>query len=307
MGSNLIKRLLAERAIVRATLHQEGPKVFDNSIEYVRCDLTKSEDCEKVVQGMRYVFHCAANSSGAAVTATSPTAYLNANLLMNLQMLAAAYAARVEKFLWLGSTTAYPPSDCAVKEEDIFKDDPYHKYFFVGWEKRLMEILCRIYGEKLPEPMTVIVLRPTNVYGPNDNFEPAVSRVVAALIRKVVERQNPIEVWGTGEDIRDLIYVDDMAEAMFTAIEKIDSYTAVNIGAGKGYSVKEILQMILAIDRYTGARIVFDSSKPSMIPVRLVDTTKAQTMLGFRAKTDLQEGLQKTIEWFRVSRQIPKP
>lgn len=308
IGSNLIKRLLSEGAIVRATLHRREPVVVDDRIEYVKCDLTKGEDCRRVVEGMRYVFHCAAHTGGAAVTATMPMVHVTPNNLMDSQMLEAAYEAHVEKFLWMGSTTGYPPSgNRPVKEEEMFEGEPYDKYFFIGWMKRFTEILCKMYGEKLPEPMTTIVFRPTNVYGPNDDFEPATSHVTPALIRKVVERQDPLEVWGTGDDVRDLIYVDDMVEAIVRAMEKIESYTAINIGLGKGYSVKEILQMILELDGYTDARVVFNPSKPTMIPIRLVDTTKAETVLGFRAKADLREGLQKSIEWYRESRNIPRP
>jgi len=308
IGSNLIKRLLSEGAVVRGTLHRRQPVVVDDRIEYVKCDLTKGEDCRRVVEGMRYVFHCAAHTSGAATTATTPMVHVTPNILINSQMLEAAYEAQVSKFLWLGSSTGYPPSGHRpVKEEAMFEGEPYDKYFFVGWMKRFTEILCRMYGEKLPKPMTTIVLRPSNVYGPNDDFEPATSHVTPALIRKVVERQDPVEVWGTGDDVRDLIYVDDMVEAIVGAMEKIESYTVINIGLGKGYSVKEILQMILELDGYTDARMVFNISKPTMIPIRLVDTTKAKTVLGFKAKTDLRAGLRKTIKWYRESRNIPRP
>ena len=307
IGSNLIQRLLSEGAIVRATLHKREPVVVDDSVEYVKCNLTRGEDCKRVVEGMRYVFHCAANTSGAATMATTPMVHVTPNILINAQLLEAVYAASVEKFLWLSSTTGYPPSsDRLVEEEEMFEGDPYEKYFFVGWMKRFTEVLCRMYGEKLPQRMTTIVLRPTNVYGVNDDFEFETSHVIPALIRKVVERWDPIEVWGTGEDVRDAIYVDDMVEAMVTAMEKIDEYAAINIGLGKGYSVKHILQTILELDGYTNAQVTFDSSKPSMIPIRLIDTTKAEAVLGFRAQTELREGLRKTIEWYRESRNRPR-
>ncbi|MBI4529883.1 MAG: NAD-dependent epimerase/dehydratase family protein [Candidatus Latescibacteria bacterium] len=305
VGSNLITRLLSEEATIRATIHRRPPVVVDDRIEYIHADLTKGEDCRRAVEGQRLVFLCAASTSGAATIATTPMVHVTPNVLMNTQLLEAAYEAGVEKLLWLSSTTGYPLSgNRPVREEEMFEGEPYEKYFFVGWMKRFTEILCRMYGEKLPKTMTTIVLRPTNIYGPNDDFEPATSHVTAALIRKVVERQNPIEVWGTGEDVRDVIYVDDLVEAMVRAVEKVESYTAINIGLGKAYTVKHILQMIMELDDYTDVRIVFNASKPTMIPIRLVDTTKAETVLGFRAKTDLREGLQKTIGWYSESRNI---
>ena len=306
VGSNLIKRLLAEGAFVRATVHRKPPVIDDENIDYVRADLTRGEDCRAVVEGQRYVFMCAASTSGAAAIAGTPMVHVTPNVLINTQMLAAAYEAGVEKFLWLSSTTGYPPSSYRpVREDEMFDGEPYEKYFFVGWMKRFTEVLCRMYGEKLPKPMTTIVLRPTNIYGPGDDFEPATSHVTPALIRKVIERQDPIEVWGTGDDVRDVIYIDDMVQAMVTAMAKITSHTALNIGLGKGYSVKEILETILECDGYTGAKVVFNSSRPTMIPVRLVDTTKAETLLGFKAETDLVEGIQKTLAWYREARSAP--
>jgi GDP-L-fucose synthase len=214
----------------------------------------------------------------------------------------AAYEVGVGKFLWLASTTGYPPSgDHQVKEDEMFDGEPYDKYYFAGWTKRFTEILSRMYGEKLAKPMTTIVLRPTNIYGPNDDFEFATSHVVPALIRKVVERWNPLEVWGTGNDVRDMIYIDDMIDAMILAMQKVDAFDAINIGLGKGHSIKEILSMILDIDGFTDSSVVYDASKPSMIPIRLVDTAKATEVLGFEAKVDLQEGLRRTIGWYRSS------
>jgi len=117
-----------------------------------------------------------------------------------------------------------------------------------------------------------------------------------------VERQNPIKVWGTGNDVRDLIYVGDFVDAMLLAIEKIERYNSFNIGLGKGYSIKDILRMMLEVDGYVDAKIVFDSSKPTTIPIRLIDTTKAATVLGFKASTGLKEGIKKTIQWYRKSK-----
>ena len=307
IGSSLVGRLLSEGAVVRATLNSRGPIVLDDRIEYIRCDLTGEEDCRRAVQGMRYVFHCAAKTAGAAAIESSPMAPVTPNMVMDSRMLQAAHEAHVDKFMWLGSSTSYPPSyDKPVKEDEMFDGDPYDKYYHVGWMKRFAEILCRMYGEKLPDPMTTIVLRPSNVYGPHDDFEPATSHFTPALIRKVVERDDPIEVWGSGNDVRDLIYVDDMVEAMVLAIERVTSYAAFNIGLGKGYSVRDVLQTILELDGYTEAKIVLDPSKPTMIPIRLIDTTKAEHALGFRAQTSLRQGVSKTIEWYRQSRDLAR-
>lgn len=298
IGSNLVRRLVQEGASVRATVRETQP-ISEPGVEYVSCDLTRKEDCRAIVQGNRFLFHCAASTSGAMMSATSPMIHVTPNVVMNALLLEAAYEAGVEKFLWLSSTTGYPEADHPVAEEEFFQGEPFAKYFFTGWSKRFSEILCRMYGEKLSPRMTTLVLRPSNVYGPGDKFDFRTSHVTAALIRKVIERHDPIEVWGDGNDVRDLIYVDDFSEAALLAMEKLHRFTTLNIGLGKGYSVKQILQTILELEDRTAARVVFNAEKPTMIPIRLVDTSRAEQLLGFRASTDLSEGLQKTIEWYR--------
>ena len=307
IGSHLLVRLLDEGALVRATLHKKDPVILDPRIEYIRCDLTNGADCRRAVDGIQHVHLCAANSSGAGMISSSPMIHVTPNILINSQMLEAAYEAGVEKFIWLGSTIAYPNSDQPMKEDQLMNEEPFDKYYYAGWAKRFMEILCRMYGEKLPRPMTTIVLRPTNVYGPMDDFEFATSHVIPALIRKSIERWEPIEVWGDGSEVRDAIYVDDMVEAMVLAAVKINKYEAINIGLGKGYSVRELLSLITELDGFEKADIKYDPSKPTMIPVRLIDTSKAESLLGFRASIDIREGLGRTIEWYRENRGINRP
>lgn len=192
----------------------------------------------------------------------------------------------------LSSSAAYPPTgDRPVREGEMFEGDPYPVYYIVGWMKRYAEVLCRIYAQEVRERMPTLVVRPSNLYGSNDDFDFSTSHAAPALIRRVVERHDPIEVWGTGDDVRDLLL----------AFEASEDYLAINIASGKGYSVKEVLRTALEVDGYTGACVSFDPSKPTTIPVRLVDTRLAQQLLGFRAPTTLRDGLRKTIAWYRES------
>jgi GDP-L-fucose synthase len=252
---------------------------------------------------MDYVFMVAANTSGAAVMATTPLAHVTPNVVMNAQMMDAAYKAGVKKFVFISSSAAYPPTDGRpVREEEMFGGDPYDVYYSVGWMKRYGEILCKIYAQKIKNPMPTLVIRPSNVYGPYDKFDFLTSHVTTALIRKVVERQNPVEVWGSGNDIRDLIYIDDFIDGLFLAFEKSGDYLAINLASGRGYSVKEILQTILEVDEYSYAEVRFDPSKPSTIAIRLVDIQLAQEMLGFHPNISLKEGLKRTVTWYREHR-----
>ncbi len=300
VGTHLIERLVRTDARIIGTYHTVAPVFQHPAVTYLQADLTRAEDCRNAVDQAELVFHCAAATSGAAVITASPLTHVTPNIVMNALLLNAAYGAHVHKFLWLGSSTAYPSGDDhPFTEIEVMDGEPFEKYFCVGWMKRYTEVLCRTYGEKLSPPMTTIVLRPTNIYGPGDKFDPERSHVLPALVRKVIEGNDPVEVWGTGNDVRDLIYIDDMVQAMMRAMEKINRYDTFNIGSGETHSVKEILALILKICRRTDARIVYDPSKPSTIPRREVDVSKAQQILGFKTGVGLEEGLKKTIAWYR--------
>jgi GDP-L-fucose synthase len=299
VGSNLLLALRKIGAEVRATYHLNKPQIRDSSVEYLKCDLTKKEDCERVTKGVDIVFMCAAVTSGAAVIAGNPLVHVTSNIVMNSQMLQASYDSGVEKFVWMSSNIVYPPTGSRpAKEEEMLRGNPYEAYFAAGWMKRYTEILCQIYSEKLSKAMSTVVVRPTNLYGPYDKFDFATSHVTAALIRRVVEQQDPISVWGDGKDVRDTLYIDDFIDALLKATERVKTYDPINIGFGKGYSVMEILRNIMDVAGYR-AKIEFDRSKPSMIPVRLVDISKARRLLDFSPRVTLKEGLRRTVAWYR--------
>ncbi len=302
VGTNLIKRFLELGAKVTATLHNKPSVLKDDRVRYIKCDLTKAENCTRVVEDAEYVFMCAANTSGAAVMEKTPLVHVTPNVIMNTLMLEAAYKAGVQKFLFVSSNTVYPATNHPVKEDEMVPGQMFEKYFCVGWMKQFTEILCKMYAEKIKNTMKTVVVRPANIYGPHDDFEWETSHVLPALIRKVVERHDPIEVWGDGNDIKDFIYIDDFVEGVLLSMEKIQTFEPVNIATGVPCSIRKALNAILQADEYTDANIIFDSSKPTMIPKRLIDTTKANQLLGFAAKTPLAEGIKKTVDWYRKMR-----
>ena len=300
IGANLVLRLLAEGCQVRSTLHRRPAVVQNQDVEYVEADLTVMEDCRQVVEGMDYVFMCAANTSGAAVITATPLVHVTPNVVMCAQLMQASYDVKVKKYLFISSSAAYPPiSDRPVREEDILDGDPFDAYYPVGWMKRYVEILCQMYARRIEPPMPTIVIRPSNAYGPYDDYDFRTSHMTAALIRRVIERHQPVEVWGTGDDVRDLIYIDDLVEGMVSVFEKTVTHSAVNIASGQAYTVKRVLQTILDTDGYQGAQVRFDPSKPATIPVLLIDAELAREEFGFQAKISLQEGIKKTVDWYR--------
>lgn len=297
VGINTLIRLKAIPGIkIRATYHLKEPLCFSDNISYVKADLVNFDDCQKMVQGIDYVLIFAAK----IVRRPSDLRYLITNLTMNFQMLEAAYQAGVKKFLWLSSATAYPPQDTPLKEEGMFSSDPADECFPLAWATRYTEILCRMYATKLKRKMTAIVLRPTAIYGEYGDFDFSTCHVLPALMRKVIERHNPIEIWGSGEVKRDFIYVGDVVEACILALEKIDGFADFNIGTGQSYSIKEILKMILEVDNYAQAQVVFDRSKQDRHSI-LIDCKKAKDVIGFAAKTSFRDGIAKTISWYRAN------
>ena len=298
MGVNLIKRLLDEGADIRATLHINKPVLNDNRIEYFYGDLRIEENCQKAVAGVDYVFMCAANTSGAKVMATTPLVHLTPNILMNMQMLQAAYTARVKKFLFISTNTVYPLTDFPVKESDV-TNNFYESYHIVAWMKRFTEIVCEMYSNRIKEPMKTIVVRPGNLYGPYDKFDWVKSKVIPAIMRRAIERHDPFEVWGDGMDLKDFLYIDDCIDGLILAMEKLEEFEPINVASGIPVTIRDVLTQILKSADYDDADVQYDSSKPTMIPKRMIDISLAKEKLGFEPKVSLQDGIHKTVQWYK--------
>lgn len=303
IGTNLILKLLEKGVKVSATIHTKSPQIKTSKVEFIKVDLTKSTDCKKAVEGIDYLFMCAANTSGAAVIEKTPLAHVTPNVIMNSLMLEASHKAGVKKFLFISSNTVYPLTEYPVEETDV-NYSLYEKYFPVGWMKLFSEKMCEMYSTKIKNPMTTIVVRPGNVYGPYDDFDWESSHVIPALIRKVVERHKPLEVWGDGRDIKDFIYVEDLVEGLILAMEKINQFDQINIGGGQPITIRQVLKAILEADNFKNPKIMFNNSKPTMIPIRLININKAKKILGFTPKTSLGQGLIKTVKWYRKFRRL---
>ena len=303
IGSNLIARLASLGCRIRATLHERPGVPGLPEAAYVTADFTRMDDCRRAVEGIDVVFMCAANTSGAAVITSSPLSHVTPNVVMNAQLLDAAYDAGVKKFVFISSSVVYPPSGIRpVREEEAFDGNPPDVYFAAGWMKRFAEVLCKVYAQKIRKPMATLVVRPSNCYGPYDKFDPSRSHVTAALIRRVVERQSPLVVWGTGDDVRDLIFIEDFIDGLLRATACSDPFLAVNIASGGGVSVRQVLETILRVDGWPDADVRFDASQPTTIASRLVDVTLARERFGFTARTRLEDGLARTVEWYREHR-----
>jgi GDP-L-fucose synthase len=303
VGTHLIRHLAEGGAHVRATLHEKPPQLSLDTVEWVKGDLLDNKFCQETTRDIELVFMCAANTSGAGVMTKSPMVHVTPNVVMNTQLLDAAYQNGVGKTLFISSNTVYPNVTHAVTEDEMQFGNLYEKYFCVGWMKQFTEVLCQMYSEKLPRSMPCVVVRPANIYGPNDDFEWETSHVLPALVRKVVERHAPLEVWGDGNDIKDFIYIEDFIRGILAAMEHGSGYDPLNIGSGLEISIKQALATMLEEDDFRDARVVFNSRKPTMIPRRVINVEKANRTVGFEATTPFKEGIRRTITWYRTTKE----
>lgn len=296
-GHVLINRLSALGAKVTAVGH--STKIDGDAERYVYGDLTSPDFAEEIVGTYTpdYIFHCAAILSGANIMEYQPLTHLKPNVLMNVNLLDAAYHHNVKKILCYSSSTIYPSKPHPLEEHEVFDGEPFDKYYVVGWVKRYFEIMCNTYSHKIPRKMPCIMLRPTNIVGPRDNFSESHSHVLPAMIRKIVARTNPLEVWGDGTEERDLIYVDDLVDLSILAIEKMETYDPINAASGTQTSVNEMIKIICDLEGYYPP-IQYIQDKPKMIQKREVSVEKAKRLLGFQAKTSVRETIAKTIEWY---------
>lgn len=297
IGIHLTKKLADLGANVIGTYLNHKQKQEIPNVKFIKADFTNYDDCLAATKRIDYVFMAAAKTSGAAVIEKTPLVHLTPNVVMNSQLLAAAYENNVSKFCFISSNTVYPVTSFPVKEADV-NYEFFSKYFIVGWMKLFSEKMCQMYGKHIKKPMNTLVVRPGNLYGPNDKFTWKESKVIAALIRKSVERHDPLEVWGDGKDLKDFLYIEDFISGLLTVFQINDDFEIVNIASGTPITIREILNIIIRINK-NFSNIKYDSTKPTMLPKRLINIDKIKKKCGWQPKISINEGLKLTIDWYK--------
>ena len=267
-------------------------------------DLRLRENCEKVVRGQNVVIHLAAKVGGIGYNQEKPGELFYDNIVMGAQMLDVAYRAGAEKMIVLGTICSYPKfTPAPFKEENLWNGYPEETNAPYGLAKKALWVGAQAYRKQYG--FNAVTLFPVNLYGPRDSFDPQRSHVVPALIKKVAdaqkERSNYIDVWGTGRPTREFLYVDDAAEAIVLALEHYDKPDPVNLGSGREISIKDLIRLICRLMDFKG-EIRWDTSKPDGQPRRLLDVSRAEKEFGFKARTNFEEGLKKTIDWYLQDR-----
>jgi GDP-L-fucose synthase len=252
------------------------------------------------------VIHLAAKVGGIGFNQEKPAELFYDNLMMGTQLIHEAYLHKIEKFVALGTICAYPKfTPVPFKEEEIWNGYPEETNAPYGLAKKMMLVQSQAYRQQYG--FNSIFLLPVNLYGPGDNFDPRSSHVIPALIKKCFDamdsHSDTLEVWGTGSATREFFYVEDAAAAISLAADSYEKSEPVNIGAGFEIPIKDLTELIVKISGFSG-KIIWDSSKPDGQPRRMLDTSKALKEFGFKATTDLTTGLKKTIDWYRINRNL---
>jgi GDP-L-fucose synthase len=301
IGSHLVELLLSLGAYVRLLVHSRPPPIeIGDHVEIIRGDLTRWNSCIKAVKEMDFVFHLAAVVGGVGRNAAYPASMFTPNILINTQMLEAARLADVERYLYTSSACIYPADLELFVEEKGWDGPPEPTNASYGWVKRMGELQAQAYH--IEYGMKIAIVRPTNAYGPRDNFDLETSHVIPALIRKAIERHDPFVIWGTGESTRDFIHARDIARGMILTLMKYSVADPINLATGRSIKIKDLAYLILRLANYENARVVFDKSRPTGQLIRRVSTVKAKEKIGFVAKISLEEGLRETIMWYKKYR-----
>lgn len=254
------------------------------------------------------VIHLAAAVGGIGANRERPAEFFFDNLIMGTQLLDQAWRHGVPKFVAIGTVCAYPSNaPIPFREEDLWSGYPEETNAPYGLAKKMLLVQSQAYRQQWG--YNSIFLLPVNLYGPGDNFDPQTSHVIPALVRKCVEAvdrtDDEIVLWGDGTPTREFLYVDDAAEGIVLAAERYNSSDAVNLGSGEEISIGDLAERIARSVGFSG-RIVWDGSKPNGQLRRRLDTEKAAARFRFRARTSFNEGLQRTIEWYRGARLAPE-
>jgi GDP-L-fucose synthase len=292
LGRHTVRRLLAGGCA-------EENIVCPRSARY---DLTTEDGVVRLYadHSPEIVIHLAAVVGGIGANREHPGLFCYQNLVMGALLIEHARRSGVDKFVAIGTICAYPKfTPVPFREEDLWNGYPEETNAPYGLGKKMLLVLSQSYRAEYG--FRSIYLLPVNLYGPGDNFDPASSHVVPALIRKCIEAKQAgrttVEVWGTGEATREFLYVEDAAEAIALAAERYDAPDPVNVGAGFEISVRDLAALIARLTGFDG-EFVWDTSKPDGQPRRRLDTRRAKAAFGFQARTGLEDGLRKTIDWY---------
>jgi len=293
-------------AVVRRLREAGATEIFVPKVEDY--DLRKLADIDRALADGRpdLVIHLAAVVGGIGANRESPGRFFYDNAIMGIQLIEQARLAGVAKFLTVGTVCAYPKfTQVPFREEDLWNGYPEETNAPYGLAKKMLLVQSQAYRDQYG--FNAIYLLPVNLYGPGDNFDPARSHVVPALVKKLVDAREQgdgfIEVWGSGSASREFLYVDDAARGIVLAAERYDGRDPINLGVGSEITIRDLTALIARLTGFSG-EIRWDPSKPDGQPRRALDTSRAREAFGFTSSTSFEEGLRETIQWYENRQRI---
>ena len=299
IGRNTVEYLSQRTDINLIAVEHEKPRFDCPNVEWITADLTRQEDVARALHNIDIVIQAAATTSGAGDIVNRPYIHAADNAVMNSHIFRSAYDQNVGQVVFFSCTVMYPSSETALREEDFTGEIAPH-YFGVGWTKVYLEKMAEFYAGLGRTKYTV--LRHSNIYGPHDKYDLERSHMFGATVTKVMTAQEgPIVVWGEGEEARDLLYVDDLIDCVERVMERQDKpFGLYNIGYGEAFAVKEVVRRIIAA---SGKELEteFDRSKPTLKTSLFLDCSRAKAALEWHPKTDFNDGVKTTLEWYRAS------
>lgn len=299
IGRELVRFLVEQGARVRiASL--DNPSGAHPDAEFRRVDLMSFENCLAACRGMDFVFNLVGVKGSPAVTTTRPASFFVPTITLDTNLMEAARQEGVGRFLFTSSVGVYSPAE-VLREDDVWRTFPSEHDRFAGWAKRMGELQAEAYGVEYGWNRIAIV-RPSNVYGAYDNFDLANAMVIPSLIKRAVDGENPLRVWGDGSAERDFIHARDVARGMLLAAQHMPG-RPVNLGSGIGVSIRRLVEIIVS-NLDTKPEIAWDTSKPSGDHRRVMDISRARA-LGFQPSISLEEGIREVMAWYREHRGRP--
>lgn len=306
IGSHVVEQLLkrAPRARVTVAFRRGGPgrrnlAAVAKDVRWVAADLFSPRDCRRACRGQEVVLNVAGRVAAVAYNAAHPAAMYRDNAAIAGNLLEAARLEGARRFLLVSSASVYAlDAPVPTPESAGLAGRPDASSEGYAWAKRAAELLAGFYAREYG--LEVAIARPNNVYGPRDRFGQEHSHVIAALIHRAVSGEDPIVVRGDGKARRSFLYVEDAARGLLDVVERHAKADPVNLDSGEEVSIADLARRIAALSG-SGARLSFDRSKPSGQRRRVCDARKAARLIGFRPRVSLEEGLRRTIEWYRAS------
>ena len=302
VGSFVVERLLKEGANVSVVSRTQKKFLshVENDVKFVKGDLLNRDDALKACKDQDFVFHLASKVAGIGYNIEHSGTMMTENSIMSLNMLDAARKSNVERYQYISSTCVYPrEASIPTPESEGMLGDPEPSNLGYGWAKRVGELQAKMHAKEFG--MKVSIIRPMNAYGPRDDFDPETSHVIPALIRKIINAKTEVSIWGSGNQTRAFVYVDDVARGMLMTLEKLTIPDPINIGTNEEIKIKDLVSMIVKITGRNDLQIKYDTTKPEGQLRKTASTKKAEELIQFKPKYSLEEGLKHIIDWYRSS------